>query len=95
LNWHQKQAELRAAGRRLYDRERAERIAAERQEAEYNRRLAAGEMLADPQPTAEEIAEAAEAEARCLARLPWWDRMSPKDRSERDATIARSRYLSC
>lgn len=59
MTWHQKQAALRAAGRRLDARERAERTASEAPPA-----MTPGELFP---PTAEELAEAEAAEARYQA----------------------------
>jgi hypothetical protein len=95
MNWHDKQRALREAGRRLDARERAERLESERQEAEYNRRLAAGEITPAPEPTAEELAEAEAAEARRIARLPWWERQTDEEKAASEAARQLSRYLSC
>ena len=76
----QREALLRAAAARL---DRAERLALEATPPDPS-----PEILP---PTAEEIAEAEAAEARRIARLPWWERMSPKERAERDAIQSRFR----
>jgi hypothetical protein len=88
MNWHQKQAALREAGRRLDARERAERL-------EKDRLAAMPAPPEAPPPTPEELAMAEAAEARRIARLPWWERLSDEEKAASEAARKLSRYLSC
>jgi hypothetical protein len=86
MNWYDKQRARRASAARFDRDERTRRRLDETPPVEPS-----PEILP---PSAEELAEEAAAEERRIARLPWEQRMSREERDERDAILARSRYLS-
>jgi hypothetical protein len=86
MNWYQVQRSKRARAA-VFDRdERARRRLAELPPA-----MASPELTG---LTETEIAEEAEAEARRITRLPWWDQLSDQDKATSEAARRLSRYLS-
>ncbi|MFI5458979.1 MAG: hypothetical protein ACHRXM_26420 [Isosphaerales bacterium] len=88
MNWHDAQRSKRASAARFDRDERARRRLEETPPANRSPEIPL-------ELTETEVLEAAEAESRRLARLPWWERLSDAEKAANEAARKLSRYLSC